>query len=154
MKLFLTSLIALFITLSTAAYAGNSDQILEITEAWARPTANSNTPGGVFLTISNHGENSVKLSGVASDVAMMAHLHMTANEDGMMTMNMLDEVIVPAGESFKFAPGAHHIMLMGLSKKLTKGDVFDLTLTFETLGDIVVSVTVTGMTGPISKDVP
>lgn len=154
MKLFLTCLIALFIFLSPAALAGGGEEQLEIRAAWARPTANANTPGGVFLTITNHSQSAVKLTGVTSDIAMMAHLHLTANEGGMMTMDMVDEVIVPAGESFKFEPGAHHIMLMGLSQKLTKGDIFTLTLSFEKTDDIIVPVTVTGMTGPTAKDVP
>ena len=39
-------------------------------------------------------------------------------------------------------PGGYHIMLIGLTEDLTDGMTFDLTLTFEKAGDVVVPVTV------------
>lgn len=148
MKLILTGLIALLISLSPATFADDKEQAIEITAPWARPTANTNTPGGVFFTITNHGLMAATLTGVKSNIAHMAHLHKTGNEGGMMTMDMVDEVVIAAGESFIFAPGGHHIMLMGLTEKLTKGNIFNLTLTFEKAGEIVIAVPVTGMSGP------
>ncbi len=148
MKLILTGLITLLIFLSPATFAEDKKQTIEITTPWARPTANTNTPGGVFFTITNHGSETAKLTNAASDIAHMAHIHKTGNEGGMMTMDMVDEVTIAAGESFVFAPGGHHIMLMGLTEKLTKGNVFKLTLTFEKAGKIIVEVPVSGMSGP------
>lgn len=148
MKMILTGLITLLIFLSPVTFADDKKQTIEITTPWARPTANTNTPGGVFFTITNHGLKAATLTSAKSDRAHMAHLHKTRSEGGMMTMDMVDEVVIAAGESFTFAPGGHHIMLMGLTKKLTKGDVFDLSLIFEKAGEIVVAVPVTGMSGP------
>jgi periplasmic copper chaperone A len=154
MKRLLICLSFLISILTPTALANQNNAALEVTTAWARPTANSNTPGGVFLTITNYSQSAQKLTAVTSEIAAMAHLHATGNEGGMMTMDMVEQLLIPAGESVKFAPGGYHIMLMGLSKKLTKGDVFDLTLTFEGVGNIVVAVTVMGMAGPISTDAP
>ena len=154
MKMIITSLITFLVFLSPTTFAEDQKQTLEITTPWARPTANANTPGGVFFTITNHGSKTAKMINAASDIARMTHIHMTRNDGGMMTMDTVDAVSIAAGESLTFAPGGYHIMLMGLSKKLTQGDEFDLTLTFEKAGDIVIAIPVTGMMGPSAKDVP
>lgn len=148
MKLNLTVLITLLSFLSPVSFADDKKQTIEITAPWARPTANTNTPGGVFFTITNHGQKAATLTGAKSNIAHMAHLHKTGNEGGMMTMVTIDEVTIAAGESFTFAPGGHHIMLMKLTEKLAKGNLFNLTLIFEKAGEIVVAVPVTGMSGP------
>ena len=148
MKLYLTALITLLIFLSPVSFADDKQQTIEITAPWARPTANTKTPGGVFFTLTNHGQDTATLTGVKSNIAHMAHLHKTGNEGGMMTMVAIDEVTIAAGKTFTFAPGGYHIMLMGLNEKLTKGNVFNLTLTFEKAGEIVVEVPVTGMSSP------
>lgn len=148
MKIILANLITLLIFLSSATFADDKKQTIEITTSWARPTANTNTPGGVFFTITNHGSKAATLTGAKSNIAHMAHLHKTGTEGGMMTMDAVEAVIIAAGESFTFAPGGHHIMLMGLTQKLTQGDIFDLSLIFEKAGEIVVAVPVTGMSGP------
>lgn len=40
------------------------------------------------------------------------------------------------------APGGYHVMLIGLTGDLTEGMTFDLTLTFEKAGDVIIPVTV------------
>lgn len=143
MKYFLSGMLALILfTSSTLA-----DDIV-VTDAWARPTANAKSPGGAFLTITNHTDNTVIVTHISSDIANMAHIHNTVKVEGMMSMEMLDELEIKAGESATFKPGGMHIMLMGLSQKLTKGDHFTLTISFDKAGDIVVPVEVTGMMGP------
>ena len=137
--------LALFL-MPSLAYG--DDQSVTVTNAWARPTANTRSPGGVFLNINNTGKASVILTGAHSDIARMAHIHMTKSDGGMMTMDMIDKIDIQSGESLSFAPGGYHIMLMGLAQKLTKGDTFKLTLTFEGSDDVVITVPVTGMTGP------
>lgn len=154
MKYLLTCLVMLTALLSTAVMSDENTPEVEITSAWARPTANTRTPGGVFLTLTNHGREAVTLTGAKSDIARMAHLHHTGNKGGMMTMDMVDTLVIEAGKSVRFAPGGHHIMLMGLSEKLTKGITFNLTLTFKEADELTVSVEVTGMMGPSAKDVP
>jgi len=154
MKSILICLMLVVISHNTSALTTSEGDNIAITDTWARPTANSNTPGGVFFTIKNKSDVSVILAGAKSDIANMAHIHMTKNEDGMMKMDSVEGLVIRAGEEVRFAPGGYHIMLMGLKQKLTKGDVFQLTLTFEQADNIVVPVPVTGMMGPSAKDVP
>ncbi|MEO6988311.1 MAG: copper chaperone PCu(A)C [Aquihabitans sp.] len=61
---------------------------------------------------------------------------------GMMTMQEVDEIVIPAGDTVVFEPGGYHIMLMDLVEPLKTGDTFEVTLTFANGGDMVVEVEV------------
>lgn len=61
---------------------------------------------------------------------------------GMMTMQEVDELVIPAGETVVLEPGGYHIMLMDLAEPLKTGDTFEVTLTFSNGGDMVVEVEV------------
>ncbi len=49
---------------------------------------------------------------------------------------------VAPGEQLEFAPGGLHVMLMGLKRPLTEGQVFELELVFEVAGPRKVTVAV------------
>jgi hypothetical protein len=80
---------------------------------------------------------------VDTSVAGMAQLHeSTMGADGMMMMNAVPSIEVPANASVSLEPGGYHVMLMSLAEPLVAGAEFDLTLEFEGAGDVVVTVTV------------
>ncbi|MBK6468759.1 MAG: copper chaperone PCu(A)C [Rhodobacter sp.] len=49
---------------------------------------------------------------------------------------------MPAGEMHSFVRGADHVMLMGLTRELKDGDVFPLTLVFESGAEFTFDVVV------------
>ncbi|MCP4436361.1 MAG: copper chaperone PCu(A)C [Actinomycetia bacterium] len=49
---------------------------------------------------------------------------------GMMTMQEVEEVPVPADGSVALEPGGYHIMLLDLAADLTAGDTVEVTLLF------------------------
>lgn len=51
--------------------------------------------------------------------------------DGMMSMQEVSAIAIPAGETIALAPGGFHIMLFDLASDLTTGDSVELTLSFE-----------------------
>ncbi|MCP5027239.1 MAG: copper chaperone PCu(A)C [Actinomycetia bacterium] len=67
---------------------------------------------------------------------------MDSDMGGAMTMQEVTSIPVAVGETVSFAPGGLHVMLMGLVDPLEVGDEFDVTLTFENAGDVVVTVEV------------
>ena len=120
----------------------------EVTDAWARTSANMQEAGVVYMTISG-GSDDDSLSGAAVDptVAARAELHETTmheGEDGleMMMMTPLSSIAVPAGDDVVFEPGGYHVMLFQLAEPLVTGAEFTLTLDFEKAGDKVVTVAV------------
>jgi copper(I)-binding protein len=61
---------------------------------------------------------------------------------GMMTMQPVESIPVPAGEKVELAPGGYHIMLLEVKKVLAVGDTIEVTLTFEKAGEITTTAEV------------
>lgn len=97
-----------------------------------------------YLTVENDGATADRLIAVsAAVVAGVAEVHEISDNNGVMEMRPLaDGLDIPVGETVVLEPGGYHIMFIGLKDDLTSGMTFDLTLTFETAGNVVVPVTV------------
>lgn len=61
---------------------------------------------------------------------------------GMMTMQPVESVPVPAGATVELKPGGYHIMLLQVKKVLAVGDTIDVTLTFEKAGEVTTTAEV------------
>lgn len=57
-----------------------------------------------------------------------------ASGGGMMGMQPVARVEIPAGGSLQLKPGSYHVLLIGLVKDLKAGDTIDLTVKFERAG--------------------
>jgi len=63
--------------------------------------------------------------------------------DGVMQMRPLpDGLPIPAGGTVELRPGGHHLMLMDLKEALVEGETVEVTLTFETAGEVVVPLAI------------
>ena len=100
----------------------------------ARPGAPSTAAG--YALLRNRGKTADALVAASSDAAERVEVHQTRNMSGMMMMEKVDKVTVPAGGSITLKPGAYHLMLIGLKRSLTPGQSVDLTLEFERAGKI------------------
>ncbi len=94
-------------------------------------TTMSGTSGGMSSETTMAGGMS---GGMSSETTMAG--------SGMMTMQEVASVPVPAGESVSFAPGGYHVMLMELAKPLEVGSSVPLTLTFAKAGEVQVTAEV------------
>lgn len=117
---------------------------ITVAEAWSRATAPRQPTGGVFLTINNRGDDPDRLVAVASPAADTVSLHRTANENGVMKMRPAGIVEIPADTTVSLAPGGLHIMLIGLTQPLKKGQTVPVTLTFEQAGVITIEAAIQG----------
>jgi len=109
-----------------------------IKDPWARASISKN--GASYLTIMNHGNHTEKLIGVMAPVAKRVELHTHKNDNGIMRMRQIKSIPIPANGSVKLKPGGHHIMMIGLNRKLKMSEEFPLTLFFEKRGNITVTV--------------
>jgi len=141
-SLFTTALLA-FGILSTASSAHDHKAgDLTIQHPWARATAKSANTGAAYLMISNAGAVDDKLIDAKSNVANKTQIHLSSMKDGIMKMEHVDSVDVPAGGMAELKPGGYHIMFMGLKAPLKADAEFPLTLVFEKSGDVTVNVVV------------
>jgi copper(I)-binding protein len=115
---------------------------VDVEQAWARATPGASTEGVVYLRIVNHGPAADRLVGARTPVAASASVHETKMQNGMMTMRPLASLPLPPGRTVALTPGHDHIMLVGLTHSLKRGDSFPLTLRFATAGEVQVSVKV------------
>jgi hypothetical protein len=113
---------------------------LEVSGAWARPTAPGATTGAVYLRLHNLGNQMVTVLGVRSTIADLAEIHRTTMTQGMMGMVPVGGVTISPNEVVELQPGGMHIMLIGLKESLDAGAQFPLRL--ELMGGEELSVEV------------
>lgn len=116
--------------------AGN----LEINHPWARATPGGSTTGAVYFKIKNSGAADTLVSVNSNGVAEKAELHTHLNENGVMKMQQVAQVTVPAKGTVLFGPGSFHVMLFGMKRPLIAGEKVPMTLHFSKAGDVKVEV--------------
>ncbi len=120
-----------------------ADETVRIVEPWSRATILASRPGAVYLTIESARDD--RLLSVESPVADQVTIHTTEFNDDVNRMVHLDALSLPAGERVVLAPGGTHLMLMGLSERLTEGARFPVTLRFDQADEVTVTVPVLGV---------
>ncbi|MFA7668293.1 MAG: copper chaperone PCu(A)C [Burkholderiaceae bacterium] len=97
---------------------------------WIRALPNR-LPAAAYLKVANAGAQDVVMVGAQADGfgRVMLHAHQTVN--GMASMVHAGKVVVPAGGSFDFAPGGHHVMLEKPQIDLKIGGTHPITLWFD-----------------------
>lgn len=102
---------------------------IHIHDAWVRPAAMGGTTG-LYMQIDNLTLGDFNLTAVVVDFSAMVEIHQTMMEGDIMRMRPLEGgVPVPAGERALLEPGAMHVMLMGVNRDLTTGEVVRFTAT-------------------------
>ena len=97
----------------------------------------------VYLRVVDRGGRGDRLLGASSPSAASAMLHRTVMEGDAVRMGPApDGIAVPPGGEIRLAPGADHVMLMGLASPLAAGDRLELELVFERAGRLRVRVPV------------
>ncbi len=147
LKYFLLVMIGVTFAMMTNSFRAQAHDItsgsLTIQHPWSRPTIGNAPNSAAYLKITNSGGTPDTLMGVKSDVAKRVELHTVKMDGGVMRMRAVKEgVAVLANASVELKPGGTHIMLMGLSRKLTPGQMFDLTLQFKHQGAVPIQVKV------------
>ena len=131
---------------------------IEVQHPWARASLTTQ-PGGntaVYMEITNSGKADELLESVVTDVADKAEIHSMMFDEGVMRMEPIAGLPIPAGQTAELQQGAFHLMLLGLHHPLQKGDKINIALHFQKSGVINVEVPVvatpinTGMHGQMN----
>ncbi|MCC6913055.1 MAG: copper chaperone PCu(A)C [Rhodospirillaceae bacterium] len=122
---------------------------IKIEGLWIRATAGAGKVTGGFGTIRNTGVNADDLVAVHTPVAATGQIHEASHEGGVMRMDQIAHLEIPAGAAVSLAPGAgHHFMLMGVTAPLKPGDLVEVTLVFRDAGPIKAMATVKPLSAP------
>ncbi len=115
---------------------------LVVSQPWSNPAPPVATVGAVYFTLANTGAKADRLTGISSPIARQVEIHDSRVLQGTMQMRSVAFVESPAGTTVKIEPGGLHVMLVGLTRPLTPGMEFPLSLTFRDSGVLKVVVTV------------
>ena len=119
----------LILAAACAAVAPTAAAQVTVTDAWVRGTVAGQKATGAFMQLKSPADTA--LVAVASPVAKIVEVHEMKMEGGMMRMNAVDRLALPAGKAVELKPGGYHVMLMDLVEPLKEGDTVPLQLTFE-----------------------
>ena len=133
--------IACLILLAACQPSKITTGVLDVKNAWARPAAEGDN-GAVYFVIENGTAQDDVLLSAQTDIASAVELHLSQMEGDHMSMHQQEEIVLPAGEAVEFSPGGLHVMMVGLTRELSTGDTFDMTLLFKQTGQKMVAVTV------------
>lgn len=123
-----------------------------VTEPWVRGTVTGQKATGAFMQIKSPTDTS--LVGVSSPVAKIVEVHSMKMEGGVMKMNAVSKVAVPAGQALELKPGGYHVMLVDLVAPLKDGDTVPLKLTFEDKAGKKETVDVKAVVRPLAAGAP
>jgi len=99
-----------------------------VEDAWVRlPPPVADTAAG-YMTIRNHDGQDVEITKVTTAIAKSPEFHTMQMHDGMMHMQKMEKVVVPAHGGISFDPGGNHLMLIGLTRALETGEHLMITL--------------------------
>ncbi len=112
---------------------------ISIVDPHAGATAAGQPTGGAFMKLVNRGGGDRLLS-VSAAILRSVELHQMKMDGDVMRMRQVDAIELPAGETVELAPGAYHVMFVGLKAPLKAGGSFPLTLKFEKAGALTVPV--------------
>jgi copper(I)-binding protein len=131
-RLFLLAPLSLTVLRATRAEAYRLGRV-EIDHPWARPSVTAGA--AVFVNLANTGNIIERLVGGTTPVAQQVFLR---DEDG----TALDSLALMPHRLLALGPGRKYIGLHDLNRPLALEDSFPLTLRFETMGEITVTVQV------------
>lgn len=114
---------------------------LYVDQAWVRVNPNGTGPSAGYFVI-HGGEEDVQLRRVTTDGALRVEMHESVMKDGMMTMQPIDQVEVPAKSKVAFAPGGKHVMIFGINPAVVKAGEMQMTLLFSNGDRLIVDAVI------------
>lgn len=145
-------LLAALVVASIAAGCSSGSASIIVSDPWARASSAMASAGAAYMKIENTGSAADALIGASSPAATTVEVHETvamgspapgaSGDGGMMGMQPIARLDIPAGGSVELKPGSYHIMLIGLKQDLKVGDSVEITLKFEKVGEIKVTASV------------
>ncbi len=106
---------------------------VEIDHLYTRAVPPTAQVGAGYMTLKNHGQDSVRLLGGSVPFARKVEIHAMSQDEGVMKMQKVsDGVDIPAGGEVTFGPGGYHLMFIQLTESMQAGDKHKAVLEFTT----------------------
>ena len=104
---------------------------IEIKNAYVRAVPPNVSNSASFMKIINKTNKDKVLVSADSNIAQNVELHEHTMYKGMMKMQQVKSILIPANSTVELKPGGYHVMLIGLNTKLKPSENVDfITLHF------------------------
>ena len=130
------SIISIFFVLSPSIAHQFQKENININHPHIKFTISSGPAAG-YMTIVNMGEKPDKLLNIEVDFAV-AELHLSEINDGIVSMNKVDFIEIPAQIAKSLKPGGYHVMFSKFNIELIDESELIGVLNFELAGEIKV----------------
>ena len=153
MRAFASALLLAAIATGAPAYDHTAGSI-RIDDPWTRATPKNAPVAGGYVKITNTGTTPDRLTGGSVEVAKRFEIHEMKMDGGVMKMRELKEGLdIAPGATVELKPGSYHIMMMNLSRPLTRGEKVRGSLNFERAGKVDVEFAVEAIgASPAGRD--
>jgi periplasmic copper chaperone A len=122
---------------------------IHISQPWSRATPKGAASGAGYMTITNKGDASERVSCVSDDASGQCQIHSMTMEGGVMKMRPVEGGLeIKPGESVMLKPGGNHIMFLALKHPLEQGQTVKVKLKFDHAGTIDVGYPVLAIGAP------
>lgn len=114
-------------------FTGHEKQLSEVefSRCWVRLVPGGR-PSAAYFDLKNTSNEPIALIGVRADNFVDMMLHETTVVDGVSKMDMVEKVVLEAGEIASFEPKGNHVMLTAESENaVAVGDTVNLQFKFE-----------------------
>ena len=118
---------------------------LMISGAYIRTMPPGQKVTAAFLTVSNVEEFDCQILSATSPLTNRIEFHQHRHVDGLMRMRQMQSVLIAAGETVVFKPGAFHIMFFNVGHPLMAGHKTALTLATDQCGDYSAELEIRGL---------
>jgi len=125
--------------------SNSEDEVVRITNAYARGSIPGSKNSALFMKIKNLTEQNLTIIDVqAKEVAKKTELHTTIKDQktGILRMQKVKEIVVEAKKTAEFKSGGDHVMLLDLKKELKENDDFEASVSFKEIEPVKFTVKV------------
>ena len=121
---------SVFICGSLLFFSAAAQAKVTVEDAWVRETVPAQRSTGAFAIVKS--TEKAKLVAVKSPAAKIVEIHESRMDGGVMRMNAVDAVELPAGKAVRLEPSAgYHVMLMELARPMKVGEQVPLAFVVE-----------------------
>ncbi len=98
--------------------------------AWVRQADARARVNAGYMTLVNVSADDMDLVAIESDHYESVEIHEMSSQNGLMKMQRLEKLQVPAYGQARLEPGGMHLMLKGPKAPVTSGQTVEMTLSF------------------------
>jgi len=105
-----------------------ADAILDIKDAWVAEAPPVAPVMGGYMKIENQTDKVISITSASCADFEKVEIHEMSMSGGMMKMQQIEKLDVPANGKVELQPGGYHLMLIKPKQTFKKGDTLNVTL--------------------------